>query len=212
MRTRWTFAFTWPRMTVSRSFQALLRRTATPRASLFWRGRRTCWRRQDGLRRTKTRSCDAANTSKPHRFWRWQAVTLHNIRRPQRGQDPALGGSARCPTGNPPQGDCKKRQEDPSNATHWRPLGHAEAVGFRRRAFGRIWSEVLVSSRIWDARLQVSNDPMFEEKVTDIVGLYLDPPERAGLVLCVDEKVAKIQALDRNPAGDCRFKKGAAAR
>jgi hypothetical protein len=52
------------------------------------------------------------------------------------------------------------------------------------------------------------NDPMFEEKVTDIVGLYLDPPERA-VVLCVDEK-SQIQALDRTQPG-LPLKKGRAA-
>ena len=55
---------------------------------------------------------------------------------------------------------------------------------------------------------KVSNDPMFEEKVTDIVGLYLDPPERA-VVLCVDEK-SQIQALDRTQPG-LPLKKGRAA-
>jgi transposase len=55
---------------------------------------------------------------------------------------------------------------------------------------------------------KVSNDPMFEEKVTEIVGLYLDPPERA-VVLCVDEK-SQIQALDRTQPG-LPLKKGRAA-
>jgi transposase len=56
--------------------------------------------------------------------------------------------------------------------------------------------------------VQVSNDPKFEEKVTDIVGLYLDPPDRA-VVLCVDEK-SQIQALDRTQPG-LPLKKGRAA-
>ena len=55
---------------------------------------------------------------------------------------------------------------------------------------------------------KVSNDPLFKEKVTDIVGLYLDPPERA-VVLCVDEK-SQIQALDRTQPG-LPPKKGRAA-
>jgi len=55
---------------------------------------------------------------------------------------------------------------------------------------------------------KVSNDPMHEEKVTDIVGLYLDPPERA-VVLCVDENL-QIQALDRTHPG-LPLKKGRAA-
>ena len=56
--------------------------------------------------------------------------------------------------------------------------------------------------------IKVSNDPLFEEKVTDIVGLYLDPPDRA-VVLCVDEK-SQIQALDRTQPG-LPLKKGRAA-
>jgi hypothetical protein len=54
---------------------------------------------------------------------------------------------------------------------------------------------------------KVSNDPLFEEKVTEIVGVHLDPPDR-GLVLCVDEK-SQIQALDRTQPG-LPFKKGRA--
>ena len=55
---------------------------------------------------------------------------------------------------------------------------------------------------------KVSNDPAFEEKVTDVVGLYMNPPERA-LVLCVDEKT-QIQALDRTQPG-LPLKRGRAA-
>ena len=63
-------------------------------------------------------------------------------------------------------------------------------------------------NRIWQAfglkphlveTFKISTDPLFVEKVRDVVGLYLDPPERA-LVLCVDEK-SQIQALDRSAAG-----------
>ena len=64
------------------------------------------------------------------------------------------------------------------------------------------------SSRISCARFKVSNDPQFEEKVTDVVGLYMNPPDRA-LVLCVDEK-SQIQALDRTQPG-LPMKKGRAA-
>ena len=49
-------------------------------------------------------------------------------------------------------------------------------------------------------RFKVSTDPMFEEKVTDVVGLYMNPPDRA-LVLCVDEKEPEYQALDRTQPG-----------
>jgi len=59
---------------------------------------------------------------------------------------------------------------------------------------GRIWAEAGLKPHL-TLGFKVSNDPMFEEKVTDIVGLYLDPPDRA-VVLCVHEKT-QIQALDR---------------
>ena len=83
----------------------------------------------------------------------------------------------------------------------------AEAVGISPSSVGRIWAEAGLKPHLTRG-FKVSNDPMFEEKVTDIVGLYLDPPERA-VVLCVDEK-SQIQALDRAQPG-LPLKKGRAA-
>ncbi len=83
----------------------------------------------------------------------------------------------------------------------------AEAVGISPSSVGRIWAEAGLKPHL-TRRFKVSNDPMFEEKVTEIVGLYLDPPERA-VVLCVDEK-SQIQALDRTQPG-LPLKKGRAA-
>ena len=74
----------------------------------------------------------------------------------------------------------------------------AAAVGISASSVGRIWAEAGLKPHLMHG-FKVSNDPMFEEKVTDIVGLYLDPPERA-VVLCVDEK-SQIQALDRAQPG-----------
>jgi Homeodomain-like domain len=79
----------------------------------------------------------------------------------------------------------KTANEKPANATHWR--SRPEAVP--------------------RASVQDLNDPLSEEKVTDVVGLYLNPPDRA-LVLCVDEK-SQIQALDRTQPG-LAMKKGRA--
>lgn len=70
----------------------------------------------------------------------------------------------------------------------------AEAVGISPSSVGRIWAEAGLKPHQTKS-FKVSNDPMFEEKVTEIVGLYLDPPDRA-VVLCMDEK-SQIQALDR---------------
>ena len=83
----------------------------------------------------------------------------------------------------------------------------AEAVGISASSVGRIWADAGLKPHIVKG-FKVSNDPLFEEKVTDIVGLYLDPPDRA-MVLCVDEK-SQIQALDRTQPG-LPLKKGRAA-
>ena len=68
----------------------------------------------------------------------------------------------------------------------------AEAMGISPSSVGRIWAESGLKPHLTKG-FKVSNDPLFEEKVTDIVGLYLDPPDRA-VVLCVDEK-SQIQVF-----------------
>jgi transposase len=82
----------------------------------------------------------------------------------------------------------------PTDATHWSTRAMAKASGVSTSTVHRIWRAFSLQphrSQIF----KLSSDPLFVEKVRDIVGLYLDPPERA-LVLCVDEKT-QIQALDR---------------
>ena len=101
----------------------------------------------------------------------------------------------------------KTVQETPPNATHWSRATMAEAVGISPSSVGRIWADAGLKPHIVKG-FKVSNDPMFEVKVTEIVGLYLDPPDRA-VVLCVDEK-SQIQALDRTQPG-LPLKKGRAA-
>ena len=82
----------------------------------------------------------------------------------------------------------------PDGGTHWSTRQMAAAVGMNQTAISRIWRAFgLQPHRVEHWKL--SKDPLFVEKVRDIVGLYLDPPERA-VVLCVDEK-SQIQALDR---------------
>ncbi len=82
----------------------------------------------------------------------------------------------------------------PRDATHWSTRSMAKASGVSHATVGRIWQAFgLQPHRV--EHFKLSSDPQFIEKVRDIVGLYLDPPERA-LVLCADEK-AQIQALDR---------------
>jgi transposase len=82
----------------------------------------------------------------------------------------------------------------PKAATHWSTRAMAQVTGLTQNAVLRIWHAFgLQPHRVETFKL--SSDPLFIDKVRDIVGLYLDPPTRA-VVLCVDEK-AQIQALDR---------------
>ena len=85
-------------------------------------------------------------------------------------------------------------EEAPRNATHWSLRSMAEAVGYAPSTIHRIWKAFGLQPHRSET-FKLSTDPFFVEKVRDIVGLYLAPPDRA-LVLCVDEK-SQIQALDR---------------
>jgi transposase len=82
----------------------------------------------------------------------------------------------------------------PPGRTHWSLRSMAEAVGHAPSTVHRIWKAFGLQPHRSET-FKLSSDPMFVEKVRDIVGLYLDPPDRA-VVLCVDEK-SQIQALDR---------------
>ncbi len=94
----------------------------------------------------------------------------------------------------------------PVNATHWSVRLMAEAQGVSRMTVHRIWKKYNLKPHMVRT-FKISNDPKFVEKVKDIVGLYLNPPDKA-LVLCVDEK-SQIQALDRTQPG-LPMKKGRA--
>jgi transposase len=86
-------------------------------------------------------------------------------------------------------------ESTPADATHWSTRAMAKRCGLSQTMVSRIWRAFgLQPHRVEGFKL--SKDPLFIEKVRDIVGLYLDPPDKA-LVLCVDEK-APIQALDRS--------------
>src|SRR3954449_6547731 len=82
----------------------------------------------------------------------------------------------------------------PPDATHWSLRSMAAAVGHAPSTVHRLWKAFCLQPHRSDT-FKLSTDPLFVEKVRDIVGLYLSPPERA-VVLCVDEK-SQIQALDR---------------
>lgn len=88
----------------------------------------------------------------------------------------------------------KTTQETPSNATQWSTRTMAAAVRVSASTVGRVWRDNGLKPHL-TRTFKVSNDPKFAEKLVDVVGLYLDPPEHA-LVLSCDEK-SQIQALDR---------------
>ena len=88
----------------------------------------------------------------------------------------------------------KTLESTPKDATHWSTRSMAAEVGLSQSAVSRIWRAFGLQPHRQQA-WKLSRDPLFVDKVRDVVGLYLDPPERA-VVLCVDVK-SQIQALDR---------------
>ena len=148
----------------------------------------------------------ATAKSKPC-VWRWQERFMHE------GVDGLLRDKTR-PPGTAPLPETIRRKvlaktasEAAPNATHWSVRTMAKAVGISHTSVQRIWAEAGLKPHLV-RRFKISGDPHFEEKVTDVVGLYMSPPDRA-LVLCVDEK-SQIQALDRTQPG-LPLKKGRAA-
>ena len=89
----------------------------------------------------------------------------------------------------------KTLEETPKDATHWSTRSMAAATGMSQTAISRIWRAFALKPHQVET-FKLSPDPQFIDKVRDIVGLYLNPPE-AAVVLCVDEK-SQIQALDRS--------------
>ncbi len=85
-------------------------------------------------------------------------------------------------------------ESQPEAATHWSTRDMAKACGLSQSTVSRIWRAFSLAPHRSET-FKLSRDPLFIDKVRDIVGLYLAPPDRA-LVLCVDEK-SQIQALDR---------------
>lgn len=85
-------------------------------------------------------------------------------------------------------------ESTPRDATHWSTRSMAKETGMSQTAVSRIWRAFALQPHRTET-FKLSSDPLFIDKVRDIVGLYLSPPEKA-VVLCVDEK-SQIQALDR---------------
>ena len=89
------------------------------------------------------------------------------------------------------------KQCRPEGETHWSTRTMAGVAGVSKSTVQRVWAELGLKPHRVDT-FKVSNDPKFEEKLVDVVGLYLNPPENA-IVLCADEK-SSVQALDRTQA------------
>lgn len=138
--------------------------------------------------------------------WRWQDFYL------EAGVEGLIKGRSKPPGKKPIPAEIKLKviektlKERPAAATHWSVRSMAEAVGISHTSVQRIWREHDLKPHLTRS-FKVSNDQDFAGKVRDIVGLYLDPPERA-IVLSVDEK-SQIQALDRTQPG-LPMKKGRA--
>jgi transposase len=138
--------------------------------------------------------------------WRWQEYFT------EAGVAGLVKGRSKPPGKKPLSHDLKLKvvektlKERPPNATHWSVRTMAEEMGISHTSVQRIWNEHGLKPHLARS-FKVSNDPDFAGKVEDIVGLYIDPPEKA-LVLSVDEK-SQIQALDRTQPG-LPIKKGRA--
>src|ERR1700682_3796123 len=138
--------------------------------------------------------------------WRWQEYFV------EAGVGGLIKGRTKPPGKKPISAAIKLKivektvKEHPAAATHWSVRTMAEEMGVSHTSVQRIWAgHGLKPHQV--KSFKVSNDPDFAKKVEDIVGLYLDPPEKA-LVLSIDEK-SQIQALDRTQPG-LPLKKGRA--
>jgi hypothetical protein len=106
-----------------------------------------------------------------------------------------LGAPRRITDGHVEEVIVKTLEQQPSNQdSHWSTRSMAKAAGLSQTAVSRIWRAFGLKPHLVDT-WKLSADPLFVEKVRDVVGLYLDPPVKA-MVLCVDEK-SQMQALER---------------
>jgi transposase len=132
--------------------------------------------------------------STPHAVGRWQARFV-KYRVVGLGDMPRPGGPRTVTDEQVAAVVTKTLESTPKNATHWSTRSMAQEMGLSQSSVSRIWRAFGLQPHRSET-FKMSTDPYFVDKVHDVVGLYLDPPERA-LVFCVDEK-SQIQALDRS--------------
>ena len=128
---------------------------------------------------------------KPHTVGRWR-IRFHDRRIKGLEKDLPRGGRPRANKDVESEIIRKTTQETPANATHWSTRSLASEMGITQSMVHRTWKANGLKPHLVKT-FKVSNDPLFEQKLRDVVGLYLNPPENA-LVLSADEKTS-IQAL-----------------
>ena len=143
--------------------------------------------------------------STPHAVGRWRARFVQ-YRIAGLGDMPRPGGPRTVTDEQVAAVVTRTLESTPKNATHWSTRSMAKEMGLSQSSVSRIWRAFGLQPHRSET-FKLSTDPYFVDKVHDVVGLYLDPPERA-LVFCVDEK-SQIQALDRTQPG-LPMKKGRA--
>ncbi|MGW1433593.1 IS630 family transposase, partial [Streptomyces sp. NPDC002431] len=132
--------------------------------------------------------------STPHAVGRWRSRFVQ-YRIAGLGDMPRPGGPRTVTDEQVAAVVTKTLESTPKNATHWSTRSMAQEMGLSQSSVSRIWRAFGLQPHRSET-FKLSTDPYFVDKVHDVVGLYLDPPERA-LVFCVDEK-SQIQALDRS--------------
>ncbi|AJF63173.1 IS630 family transposase [Streptomyces vietnamensis] len=132
--------------------------------------------------------------STPHAVGRWRARFVEH-RIAGLGDMPRPGGPRTVTDEQVAALVTRTLEAAPKNATHWSTRSMAKELGLSQSTVSRVWRAFGLQPHRSES-FKLSTDPYFVDKVHDVVGLYLDPPERA-LVFCVDEK-SQIQALDRS--------------
>lgn len=132
--------------------------------------------------------------STPHALGRWRSRFIEH-RIAGLGDMPRSGGPRSVTDAQVADVVTRTLESTPKNATHWSTRSMAQEMGLSQSTVSRIWRAFGLQPHRTEG-FKLSTDPFFVDKVHDVVGLYLDPPERA-LVFCVDEK-SQIQALDRS--------------